>query len=225
MDFKFLLNNIFSPDSKLKIHLGKSDISKRYLAYFNMRSIKRAGLKNKKWNCALLNLTNYLTTEEYLASVNGKNSASYFARRCSKLSYSVREFDPNEYINDIYAIHTSSKIRQGREMDASYLEKMYEWPNDSQNSWFGVFDSSGQLVGYIWLVFLNELALVNRILGHENHLKSNIMYYLTTEVVSSEIRKGLRKYMMYDTFGTVKNGLVLFKRRIGFKPTTINFVE
>jgi hypothetical protein len=46
-----------------------------------------------------------------------------------------------------------------------------------------------------------------------------------TRVVSEFIHAKESNFIMYDTFGQVENGLVLFKKRIGFKPYTVNFKQ
>jgi hypothetical protein len=67
------------------------------------------------------------------------------------------------------------------------------------------------------------MVLINRILGHGDFLKDNVMYLIMTRVVSEFIHAKESNFIMYDTFGQVENGLVLFKKRIGFKPYTVNF--
>ncbi|MBC9811958.1 hypothetical protein H9Y05_05650 [Crocinitomicaceae bacterium CZZ-1] len=225
MEFKFIINNVFKPEGKLTIHLGDSSLAKGLLKYFNKRILRKGGIKNKKYNCAVIRLDKFKDADEYRNSIKGKNSADYFARRCTKLGYTFQKIDPNQFIDDIFEIHTSASERQGRKMEESYLVKVERWPNDHENNWFGVFNSTNKLVGYIWLVKTNELGLMNRILGHNDHLKQNIMYLLAVETIANEIHLGEHKIIMYDTFGAKKNGLVLFKNRIGFKPYTIHFVK
>lgn len=223
MDFKFLYNNILHPEGKIEVKLGSTDLAKGYYKNFNKRSPQKAFLKNKKFNCAIIQLHNFISENEYINSVKGKNSADYFSRRCEKLGYTFKSFDPNEHIDEIYEIHLSASERQGREMDASYLLKVDNWPSNDENTWYGVFDKEGKLVAYLWLVILNDLALINRILGHKDHLNNNVMYLGTLKTIVTEIKINQRKVIMYDTFGSKKNGLVLFKKRLGFKVFTINF--
>ncbi|HRO75007.1 MAG TPA: hypothetical protein PLP27_02530 [Crocinitomicaceae bacterium] len=224
-NFKFVWNNFFKPYGKITIQLGSSEIALRYKKYFNQRSWRRLFIPNKKYNCAVLNLRNFATHDDYLTTVKGKNSADYFSRRSSKLGYYWKVFNANEYIDAIYEINTSASNRQGRTMDTSYLTKVTKWPNDEQNAWIGVFNQEDKLVSYIWLVLTQELALMNRILGHGDYLKDNIMYLNNLGVISYlyEHKKQVH-FLMYDTFGRTQNGLALFKKRIGFKPYTVNFV-
>jgi len=221
--YKFVVNNILSPEGKVSIHLGNSEVSNSLLSYFNSRSWKRGFIKLKKFNISLLPITDFLKEEEYLSSVNGKNSAAYFSRRCTKMGYTVRSFNPNNQIEEIFTINTSSTERQGRVMDKNYQIKVNEWPTDEENQWFGIFSEEGKLVAYVWTYIAGEMVLINRILGHADFLKDNIMYLLMTKVVAAFVQSDEINYLMYDTFGKVENGLVLFKKRIGFKPYTVNF--
>ena len=182
-------------------------------------------IKFKKFNIALLPINKFTGEDDYLKTVNGKNSAAYFSRRCSKLNYSFRLFNPNDEITAIYEINTSSEMRQGRKMDQNYSKFVTVWPNNKVNKWFGVYSNESKLVAYVWVYIIGEMVLINRILGHSDYLKENIMYLLMTNVVSYFIHDTRINFIMYDTFGKTENGLVLFKKRIGFKPYTVNFIR
>ena len=226
-NIKFFLNNVLKPFGKTTIRLGASTEGKRYLKYFNKRPFKRAFLKNKKYNCSIIELKEFQLPEDYLKTIKGKNSADYFSRRSMKLGLSFSEFNPNEKIEEIFTINTSSCQRQGRSMDENYSIKIESWPHDDSNRWFGVFNIENQLVAYLWSIEMFELNLVNRILGHSDYLKSNVMYLLLTEFICEQIKQKTNEnsYIMYDTFGRSNNGLVLFKKRIGFKSYTVNFKQ
>jgi hypothetical protein len=221
--YKFLIKNILSPEGKVDIRLGNSETANRLLSYFNSRAWKRGFLKLKKYNISLLPINQFSKDEDYLASVNGKNSEAYFSRRCAKLGYTFQSFNPNDEIDAIFEINTSSKERQGREMDESYKQLVAEWPNDEVNNWFGIYSKEGKLVAYVWTYEVGEMVLINRILGHDDYLKENVMYLLMTSVVSTFVNDNRINFIMYDTFGKFENGLVMFKKRIGFKPFTVNF--
>jgi hypothetical protein len=223
--YKFLIKNILTPTGKVTISIGNSATANKLLTYFNSRSWKRAFIKLKKYNIALLPIDQFSKEEDYLTSVNGKNSAAYFSRRCSKLGYTFQTFNPNHAIDAIFEINTSSSERQGRAMEESYNKLVSEWPCDEIHKWFGIYSSDGKLVAYVWTYIVGEMVLINRILGHGDFLKDNIMYLLMTSVVSEFIQVKESNFIMYDTFGQVENGLVLFKKRIGFKPYTVNFKQ
>lgn len=225
MSIKFLLKNILAPFGRVTIKLGDTEISNRLLKYFNRRSWNRAFIKLKKYNISLIAIDQFSSIESYLSSINGKNSAAYFSRRCEKMGYTLKKINPNDELESIYKINTSSQERQGRKMGKSYLNRVDHWPNDEVNQWYGIYSSDGRLVAYMWLYLVGEMVLINRILGHKDHLKNNVMYLMTTKVIAGFINSNKIKYVMYDTFGRSENGLVLFKKRIGFKPYTVNFIK
>lgn len=223
-EYMFLWKNITQPHAKVTISLGNSEDGSRIRNAFNHRSWKRLFIPSKKYNCSVIDLSVFTDFDAYLKTVKGKNSADYFRRRSMKLGYEWRAFDPNQYIDAIFNINTSSGARQGREMDANYKQKVAHWPNDANNIWIGVFNADGNLFSYVWLVFANELILTNRILGNAALLKDNIMYLNILGAIEYIFDKRKNAYLMYDTFGRKPNGLVLFKKRIGFKPYTVKFI-
>jgi hypothetical protein len=225
MDIHFLLTNFFTPFKKVNVSLGISEEAIRCLNNFNERDFRRGFIKRKKFNCAFIELSSFSSDEDYLRTIRGKNSADYFARKCEKLGYFFAPFHPNDEIEAIYSINSSVRSRQGRVMDSSYLTKVEEWPSNAVNIWYGVFSKEGALVAYIWSLDLEQLTLVNRILGHGDHLNSHVMYLMATCFIREKLKNRVLKFAMYDTFGRKKNGLVLFKKRIGFKPFTVNFMQ
>jgi hypothetical protein len=222
-DLRFLINQVLFPKMKATASLGRSPEGERYLKYFTKRTWRKLFLQSKRYNCAVIDIGAFSTADDYRATIKGKNSADYFARRCEKLGYTFRAISPNDYWQSIYAINHSAQKRQGKAMGDTYLKPLERWPEDALNQWYGVFDSSHNLVAYLWSVHMNDLLLMNRILGHDDHLKNNIMYLLSVQFVSVAIEQRKARYIMYDTFGRSDNGLAMFKRRIGFERYRMNF--
>src|SRR5688572_21789333 len=80
----------------------------RLYEYFTKPHPRLRVIKNKSWGVELINLTEFKSFDEYLQSVSGKNSAAYFARRCAKMDYAFRSFDPREFKDAILSIHRSA---------------------------------------------------------------------------------------------------------------------
>ena len=76
MKFKFLLKNILTPTGKVTISIGNSATANKLLTYFNSRSWKRAFIKLKKYNIALLPIDQFSKEEDYLTSVNGNDDVA-----------------------------------------------------------------------------------------------------------------------------------------------------
>jgi hypothetical protein len=179
-------------------------------------------VRNKTLGVALIDTTAFSAPEAYIQSVNGKNSAAYFARKASRAGYAFKPIDPNLLGSEIFEVNTSVKERQGREMDSAYFNRDMNYPAGPGHRYFGVF-IEGKLVAYCWLMVLGELVLVNRLLGHGDHLKNGVMYLLMTEAITAAIANREGRYIMYDTYFGASEGLKMFKERLGFRPYRVSW--
>ena len=82
------------------------------------------------------------------------------------------------------------------------------------------------LVSYLWVVKSGELAVLNRLLGHADHLNDGIMYFMVTSYVENELtQNGRTRFVMYDTFFGAGDGLKMFKTRCGFNPYRVKWKQ
>lgn len=212
-----------SRSATLEIALDNSDFGKKLFQSFTSRHPKYLIIRKKTTGVAIVKLQDFDDQAGYTKSVNGKNSAAYFSRKAVKSGYTFKGIDPNELGDEIFSINNSALSRQGKEMDDSYKNKFGRYPVNQHNSYFGIF-SEKELVAYLWVINTGELAIVNRILGHAEHLEAGIMYLMVTSYISTLFtRGGETKYVMYDTFFGATDGLKLFKKRCGFHPYKINW--
>jgi hypothetical protein len=185
--------------------------------YFNKRHPRLKIIKNKQIGVAYIDLTKYPSGLKYLESVNGKNSAYYYARKCKARGYVLCEIDRNKYRHEIALIETSAPERQGRPMGEDYgeFEKIYV---DFENyKYYGV-TFNGRLVAYANIGIYGDFACVSRLMGHANHLNNGVMYLMLTEIVSNLIEQRNLFYIFYDTWYGASDGLRGFKRKLGFSP-------
>lgn len=180
-------------------------------------------IKNKTWGVELINVNEFESFDSYIQSISGKNSAVYFARRCAKMNYMFSEFDPNERQTEILDIHQSAADRQGRGIDGHYMEKL-QYPIDNENKYYGVI-LENSLVAYVWVRSSGVLSIFNRIMGHNDHLKNNVMYLLSVETMKQLFANRHTSFVMYDTFFGATDGLRMFKKRIGFKPYRVTWAR
>ena len=125
--------------------------------------------------------------------------------------------------NEVFEINNSVAFRQGKEMDKSYQE-FRNYPINDNNLYFGVYNG-GILVSYLWVVKSGELAILNRLLGHQDYLKDGIMYYMILSYIEYELSvKSKTQIVMYDTFFGASDGLKMFKNRCGFKPYRVKWM-
>lgn len=207
------------------ICLDHSVEGNRLFRHFTKRHPRFPVFRYKTIGVALIDRKPFSNGEEYVKSVNGKNSAAYFMRKSVRAGYSFRHIDPIASTDAIYAVNISAEVRQGRVMDESYRNKFTDYPVNQNNSYYGVFLNE-QLVAYLWVVRSGELAVLNRLLGHADHLNNGVMYHLVTGFVEQEFSSGSSvKYVMYDTFFGATEGLKMFKQRCGFKPWRVKWKQ
>ena len=209
---------------RIRIQLGDSEEALRLRKEFSKPHPRYCIIPNKRIGVELIKSFEFESPEAYLASVNGKNSAAYFSRKAARAGYSVRRFDPNGYIDPIYAINTSKPMRQGQLMTEGYTARADHFTIDDAHPWFGVFSREDKLCGYVCVSRLDEVVLVNRILGHGDHLANGVMYLLGTTLVQTVISERLGRYLMYDMYFGAKEGLRLYKGRLGFRPYWVTWL-
>lgn len=202
----------------------KSKYKETYKYFTKLHRLKL--FRNKTLGVALIDLNLYKNFDEYYKSINGKNSAAYYARKALKRGYKFIEIDRNDYIDDIYEINISTPIRQGRKMSEDYLKKVEQYKSEPNYRYFGVIDEKGKLVSYCNIGFYGEFALVVTLLGHKEHLNNGVMYLMMIEfgkVMFNEYKNRGYRYIMYDTFFGASKGLKKFKTKLGYKPYRVKW--
>jgi len=183
--------------------------------------------KNKTLGVALIDLNLYTHFDIYYKSINGKNSAAYYARKAIKRGYKLIEIDRNNYIDDIYAINTSADIRQGQKMSSGYLKRVKLYENEDNFKYFGIVNEDNKLLAYCNIGFYGEFSLVVSLLGHKEYLNDGIMYLMmieTNKIMFEEYKEQGYNYIMYDTFFGASSGLKKFKNKLGYKPYKVKWI-
>lgn len=144
------------------------------------------------------------------------------ANRAHNLGYTfVSNVPRHEYAEDIFAINTSLDERQGRPMSEGYLQRPSEAPDPIWSCErhavhpYGIIDTEGHLRAYLWIYRAGQLALVSSILGHGDHLRSDVMYLLWQGMLENEIRHG--GYVVYNRHDSGTEGLRYYKERVGLR--------
>ena len=193
------------------LDLNPDDIRSTY-KYFTKPHAKYKIFKNKSLGAALIDLRRFDTRKDY---INTLSQGARDARKAISRGYIFCEIDRNNYINDIREINTSIEVRQGRPMDASYLEKSSYYEPAKNFKYYGVLDRDGRLMAYCNLGIYGNFAIFNQLLGYRSN--NGIMHLLTTEAVCQYIGDSTIKYIMYDTYFGANPGLKKFKKIIGFE--------
>lgn len=191
--------------------------------YFTKWHPKYKIIRNKEIGVGLINITQYVSSDEYLKIINGKNSAAYYARKAKGRGYIFREIIREDYKDDIYEVNVSMQERQGRKMAEHYLQKIDTFENLEHFRYFGVIDKNGSLKSYCNIGYYGDFAVVSQLLGHKEYLNDGVMYLLMSEVVCELISEKKVDYLMYDTFFGAKDGLRMFKEKLGFLPYRVKW--
>lgn len=164
--------------------------------------------------------------QDYFDIVNTKTRN--MVRKAKKLNYITGLFRYNQHLDDMYEINRSSAVRQGQPMSRAYFNKLApiaEIENPCpihEQIYVGVFDEH-KLVAYCWLAICNDVAIINRILGHADHLKNGIMNLLFYGISSWCQNKHVH-WVNYRTMESTTNGLEKFKKHVGFKPVPVRIL-
>jgi hypothetical protein len=165
------------------------------------------------------------TFQEWLST---HRTARKRVNRAGARGYVCAPLSRENYEDEIHAINTSARARQGRPMSAGYRRRqtfspLPDYPCARHATRVtGIWDPELRLVGYLVMLRAGELALVSQILGHADELEHEIMYLLFATALQREIDAGpgLCVYNRHDS-GT--DGLRFFKERLGFEETAVEW--
>jgi hypothetical protein len=146
-------------------------------------------------------------------------------RKAVRHGYTFEPFDRNDQLDAIYAINRSKPVRSGGAMRRAYLERPAPLTRQDLCGRHGL-ESVGMFVGptlvaYAHLVGVNQLVIINTILGHADHLPNGVMNALIAATVDGLNRNApYVRYLNYTTL-TGPEGLTRFKESVGFAETPL----
>jgi hypothetical protein len=165
-------------------------------------------------------------SDDYFENLTAKSKN--MVRKARKRGYVYHGFDYNNYLQDIYEINTSKSVRQGKPMTSSYtiyptpIHSKYQGCDNHTYFWAGGF-KDGKMYAYCAVAVVNELAIINTILGHADALTDGIMNGLINYLVQvCRVVYGV-KYLNYLTMENSSESLQAFKRHVGFESYTVSF--
>lgn len=134
--------------------------------------------------------------------------------------YQFRRFDFNDRLAEIEAINRSKPVRAGGPMQGWYTQPVTATTPSQlcalhSDEWYGGFNEDDVLVGYVRLEVLNQLGIINSILGHVeapavvNGLIAHLVEYSGVYWINYLYPQGSSQ------------GLTDFKRRVGFRPMVV----
>ena len=228
-----IFRDLYKKDKKIMCHMLDNCENKNDLEEANF--MMNGYLKNQKVNpFKEFIIENYLTCGTINAVIvipndienlynSLKKETRRMIRKAIKNEYSCREFNWNDYLDDINEIHRSKDTRCGKTLNKSLLKypekkKIYRGKYHF-HLYFGVFKDN-ELVGYTNIRCHNDTAIVTRFLGHGNHITYGIMNLLVHDTVKLFIEKyNFIKYFIYCEYNDSQSkSLLNFKKYNGFKP-------
>jgi hypothetical protein len=185
------------------------------LRSFSRRHSRYKVVRSKAVGVALLPLDDVEDVDAYLAT---RRTTRKRARRAERLGYTTGVFEPNERQDDLLAIHSSIPERQGRPIDAEYLDPDAAYETAPHIEYVGVF-SGNRLVAYSRLYYAGDIVGMMRVMGHGDHLDEGVMFFLSAAIVGHvKATHPETRYVFYDTFFGAGEGLRSFKQHLGFRP-------
>jgi hypothetical protein len=128
--------------------------------------------------------------------------------------FTVEEY--NERLDEIYAIRSSTPVRQGNPMRESYLRRPIALEYRDYNTLYGCFNPDGVLVAYIIGQYTRWLAAASTIIGHADYIgNTGAMYQVWFEFIKDVIGRGDLRYIVYSKWTDGKDGLREWKHSVG----------
>ena len=200
--------------------LRRTDLHADIFAYSGPIDVEAVvgGAKEEKDNAAVIRTSDYKAWWEALPQEARKNT-----RRAAKKGIEIRlvTFD-DELVKGIKAIYDEAPVRQGRQFwhfgknldtvrneNATYLDRC-----DFLGAYF-----EGQLVGFMKIVYVGNVARIMQILCMNAHQDKRPMIALISKAAEVCHEKEM-KYLIYGkfTYGRkADSSITEFKRRLGFE--------
>jgi hypothetical protein len=149
-------------------------------------------------------------------------------RRALASGFTFGEFDSRAHVGDILAINQSASVRQGKPMSEAFLSRdAVEAFCEKVAQLSGVFDADGRLHAYAHPLYVGDVVIFSRLLGHAESLKFGVMYLLMVESITQACRRYREEdhpvWAQYDMFWGATPGLRQFKRELGFRPYRVRW--
>lgn len=192
---------------------------KRDNYYFMLDSNENIPISRQNNKTAILEIGKDI--DSYLTLIGDKSRN--MIRKAQKTGYYYKEVNPNDYIDDIYQIRISDLNRQGRSIPDYYKVKPKFIIDESKNKcilhqmkFFGLFHDN-TLCAYITIKSFGELAQIDHILGHKEHLQYGIMNLLVYSMIESLIKSNSSIKFINYLYMSSKSTMSSFKRSLGFR--------
>ncbi len=210
---------------KMHLNLWGTGVSHDLYKVFTKRHPRFKIVAFKQIGVALLAMPD--TLEKYLDG----SERQYLRRmrnRAIREGYTCRRFNAMDRFDQIMDIHNSMGVRQGKPLEAIYLDaNLVREFFVGRSACLGVFDKDDVLRGYFETDLIGDVWYLRRLIGHGDHLGKGIMYlvvsHLVDEMCANQREHGFPTWGMYDTYFGGTDGLRFFKDHLGFIPYNVTW--
>ncbi len=151
-------------------------------------------------------------------------------KKALRLGYRFERIDYNQHLDDVTAIHRSTRTRQGREMPKRFFTAQAPSIIDPPSAnpthdypYFGVFKGR-TLVAYASCLIAGELCTIETIYGHDDHHADGVIPLLLVSTADHLIAHHPQvKYYVYDTYFGASETMRRFKRKFLFHPHRVTW--
>ena len=160
-----------------------------------------------------------------------ESSARRNIKKALRNGYRVSEIDFNAHLDAVTQIHQSTSVRQGKKLPTQ-LTALRQAPHQNPASqspthdypYHGVF-KNGTLVAYASCLVAGELAAIQTIFGHADHLSEGVVPLLIAHMGDNlPLAHPELKYFAYGSFYGATESMRRFKRKFLFTPHRVTWV-
>ena len=151
-------------------------------------------------------------------------------KKALRLGYRFERMDYNRHVEDVTAIHRSTKVRQGQEMPKHFFSatapSIIDPPSTTLTHdypYFGIFKDD-TLVAYASCLIAGELCAIETIYGHADHHSNGVVPLLLVSLADHLIVHHPQVlYYVYDTYFGASETMRRFKRKFLFLPHRVSW--
>lgn len=180
---------------------------------------------------AAINFKEFDCFDDYFGTMISKKRRAEYRKAINNGFYTryLTVEERNNRRDELFAINTSSEIRQGGVMKEEFV-KYPDYIKIENNcpfhyqAIFGVFNNEGKWIGYIKPRFCGEIVRTYKLLGHSGFFnRSNFMQLLMLDFIKDifENHNDI-KWLFYHFMYVGTEGLQDWKKNMGFIPTIFN---
>ncbi|WP_286234349.1 hypothetical protein [Thalassotalea sediminis] len=183
-------------------------------------------IKKRQFGMALFELNDQ--PDSYMKAVESSARRNY--KKAVRNGFTFKRINFNEYIDDIWDIRRSAKVRQGAMPESFITNRPAEVciPKSSTSTHdyphFGIFNNAGKLVAYAACIVAGELIEVEHVYGHSDFQNYGIVPMLYISIAEYAVNHFTKaKYYAYGTFLGASDTMKRFKKKFKFLPHKVSW--